>query len=864
MYFMNFENNLINECTCKYCGIPFKIKSINANNNFILSCPNHLHNNFQKELSPKKYEEIFYKLNCKCLQCNKYRNHPNEIFYYCFKCRQIICNQCISVHLNQHPNFMNVIVNYNEMQNKCLNHINHKYLIFCYNCNDFLCDNCLNDYQEHNVNHQVDLISNLNNKNQIAIQNLKNEKENYFMLLENVKENIEIIDYLVNNVDRVYDLICQKENYSSILFRNNNNRNNDINYNYLNNNQNNNNENDFTQCFMNNLINNQNNNNKFNQNNMNYLSNNQNNNNQNNYNNNQNNNNNINMNYLSNNQKCNDVNNFDQNNMNFLSNNQNNINYFSSNQCYNNDQDYNNNQKNNNNNNQIFLNNNQFNIITNNAKYLSIEEEQMNNNNQYIMNNNNNNNIINQNNMNQNNINNNQIYNYNDKIQNNNANSNNNQISSLNNNILPFQQNTNEFIINAVYFDNTIFTNPGEVISSYQIFQESINGSLIFISDKTSFELFVKHAIKKIIETNQKYKFILIVNGYIASNIMPLINNNNEILSLFSCAVLYISQKGKYKNLMDQYKNFIIKDFDDGIEISDFLKQQKYNNIYKNNTEYPIEGLINYDLYKLKYFVLHQIMSFSYGDVSTNSYNIAIENLMNAFENIPYDQKLKNKKFFEVFNNIKNKNYESVIKEYIKKGTLYNYINKWAKSLNSKIYHNSSFFLGNLIYCLYKYGQNLDKGVSENIDLYAGFKMNVIEVMNLLSSQSSLITLPYFVFCSEEIKKADIARGSKLTKEQRFNSGEYSVLFKLEYYYKKNFDSNIFRINNLLSELGLDGNEDYLILPFTFYKLESVKLNTDDMTVNVNATIVGRKDEAERKIKNGGKLTYDTQNKYMK
>ena len=142
--------------------------------------------------------------------------------------------------------------------------------------------------------------------------------------------------------------------------------------------------------------------------------------------------------------------------------------------------------------------------------------------------------------------------------------------------------------------------------------------------------------------------------------------------------------------------------------------------------------------------------------------------------------------------------------------------------------------------------------------------MNVIEVMNLLSSQSSLITLPYFVFCSEGIKKADIARGSKLTKEQRFNSGEYSVLFKLEYYYKKNFDSNIFRINNLLSELGLDGNEDYLILPFTFYKLESVKLNTDDMTVNVNATIVGRKDEAEIKIKNGGKLTYDTQNKYMK
>ena len=257
-------------------------------------------------------------------------------------------------------------------------------------------------------------------------------------------------------------------------------------------------------------------------------------------------------------------------------------------------------------------------------------------------------------------------------------------------------------------------------------------------------------------------------------------------------------------------------------------------------------------------------MSLYYGDDSTNSYNKAFDNLMNAFENIPYDQKLKTTKLFEVYHNIKKKDYESVIKEYIKKETLYNYINKWSKSLNSKIYHNSSFFIGNLIYCLYKYGQNLDEGVSEDIELYAGFKMNVIEVMNLLSNQSSLITLPYFVFCSEVEKKTDIARGSKLTKEQRLNSEEYSVLFKLQYNYKKNLDSNIFMVDSLLKELGLDENEEYLILPFTFYNLESVKLNMNDMTVNVNATIIGRKDEVEIKIKNGGKLTYEPENNYMK
>ena len=133
---------IIEDCICKRCGIPFVVKLINNNNKLILSCPNHLHNNFMKQLSPTDCDKIPSKINCKCLQCNKLRNNQNETFCYCYNCRQIICYQCFPLHQNQHPNVTNAIVNYDGIQNKCLNHINSEYKIFCFNCNDFLCEYC--------------------------------------------------------------------------------------------------------------------------------------------------------------------------------------------------------------------------------------------------------------------------------------------------------------------------------------------------------------------------------------------------------------------------------------------------------------------------------------------------------------------------------------------------------------------------------------------------------------------------------------------------------------------------------------------------------------------------------------------------
>ena len=784
----SLENILVTECICKVCGIPFIIKSINSNNKLVLSCPNYLHNNFIKELSPIEYDQISYKINCKCMQCNKYRNNPNEAFYYCFKCYQIFCSQCIVAHNNIHPN---LIVIYDAIKNKCLRHMNKEYKLFCFNCNDFFCEMCLNDHQGHDVAHQVDLISNLNTKNQMIIQNLKNENENYLKLLEYEKENIEINDYLINNIDKVYNLISQKQNCNAILSGNSVNNNFDykMNNNYLSSNQIN--------------SNNNNNSNNFNQNNLNYQNNNQINNNQ-------------------NNNIC--------NNPNYL-----------------NDINQNNNQ----------INNNQNNNICNNPNYL---------------NDNNQNNILKTNptkNNNQNNNNEKNLY-YISNNQNINISQNNDPNTLMRSttlfiyNTMHILQPSNvEFIINAVYLDSNMSRNPVDVLSSFQTFQQNLNGTLIFLNDKTSFELFVKYVNNKKIETNQKYKFVLIMNGFIANQIMPLINNNNEILTLFPRGILYVGEKGKYKNIIDQYQNILEDDFTDDNEVTNYLKQQRKNELYKDNTAYPLEGLINYDSYKAKYYALHQIISSYYGDDSVGSYNKAVDNLMSAFGNVAYDKKLKLKSLFEVYSQIKTKDYECVLKEFIKKEELYDYINKWTKSLDSKTYQSISYFIGNLMYSLYQYGKISKKGADDDLELYAAFEMNVVEVMNLLSNQNSLITFPYFVFCDEEKEKIE-NKISKLNKEDRLNSGKYSVFCTLKYEYKDELDSNIFIIGNILNSLDLSDNEGVLILPFTFYKLDSAKINSDNLTMSVKLTIIGRKEEAEVKVKKGGKLIYDEQKKYMK
>jgi hypothetical protein len=101
----NIQNELTEDevYTCTECDSNIEIQEIDETNNIIsFLCPVH----GSKTTSLKEYFEKMPKntfLYSKCSSCQKQQNQINNaIFKYCFDCKLILCNNCISEHDKTH------------------------------------------------------------------------------------------------------------------------------------------------------------------------------------------------------------------------------------------------------------------------------------------------------------------------------------------------------------------------------------------------------------------------------------------------------------------------------------------------------------------------------------------------------------------------------------------------------------------------------------------------------------------------------------------------------------------------------------------------------------------------------------------
>jgi hypothetical protein len=134
--------------------------------------------------------------------------------------------------------------------------------------------------------------------------------------------------------------------------------------------------------------------------------------------------------------------------------------------------------------------------------------------------------------------------------------------------------------------------------------------------------------------------------------------------------------------------------------IFDFIKSSFFNNSYIYNEKLNINTLINYDSYKDCYKDLHKELSIYYGDETEKVFSDNFLIIKDFIEKGQFPKKKKLINDFKIFSELKNKNYEAIIKYYLKN---YNFEKCLFFLLNTKdinIYKKIGFFAGNLMHCI--------------------------------------------------------------------------------------------------------------------------------------------------------------------
>ena len=86
-----------------------------------LFCQNEDHTKIN-ELNFKDYQSIVNESSekiCKCILCKNIIQNSNQIPYYCYSCKSIICSDCLK---EKHNKSHEDVYEYSKLNNKCLIH----------------------------------------------------------------------------------------------------------------------------------------------------------------------------------------------------------------------------------------------------------------------------------------------------------------------------------------------------------------------------------------------------------------------------------------------------------------------------------------------------------------------------------------------------------------------------------------------------------------------------------------------------------------------------------------------------------------------------------------------------------------------
>ena len=377
-----------------------------------------------------------------------------------------------------------------------------------------------------------------------------------------------------------------------------------------------------------------------------------------------------------------------------------------------------------------------------------------------------------------------------------------------------------KYDLNILYYDENLLNKENSDNCSY--LSMNVNGTFYGCH---YFDLF-KIICDKI--KRNKNQFILITSGSCAQKIFNYISNINEIREYF----IFCFDEEKYKSFMNIYPKLkgIYSNFYNLIDKLYSLSPIKMNNISSSNLIFfedysriyiklHYEFIQKYSLYKLlKSYNCNETAFLDFVG-KEHPYFLGLakqlfpdkKEIINYFKNnidLSKEKSCTKETLNEVFDNddILKDNVRTYINNYTKESFYYRYLNKFLREGNFEAFRILSNHLAKFIFKLYEYRE---KNISNqtNSKLFRNMYLEPKDIKLYQQSIGKVICYPAFTSTSLNNK----------FKPKKWNDTHEFVCLEIE-------QNNTKSVVSISKYSQFKNEEEYLFLPFSFFKIVYVKL----------------------------------------
>ena len=410
-----------------------------------------------------------------------------------------------------------------------------------------------------------------------------------------------------------------------------------------------------------------------------------------------------------------------------------------------------------------------------------------------------------------------------------------------------------EIYNNIIYYDENInFSKSINKDSDY--FERHTPGAFILCTDLESLRL-IRTEILKEIQKDERINFNLITTGSSCIKIMEFLKEDKKFENCINNVCIYCYNLEKYIPLKYKYNQIHDDIYNQREQVLNFIRIFSAKEI----KPFPLTKLISYNDYIKKYKNRHFKISTFYGDLTLESYHKYIEEMHSLIEKKSESKELvKNQNIvlegflsFDIEKDVKALDI-LIIKEYTK-NSFYGDLNKLLLN-KMEFYETVAYFTARLMYSLNKYGKDFDMYSKEIRQFYRGAKMPYSSILPYIRAKGKIIILSSFISTSEDIDRAKIFAGREKSNKLYQNKLKFSVLFYIKNNYNINWVSSGVNIQDISAAKK---EKEHLFLPFSFYYLRDVIINTKNYTADIYLETIGKKEILEEEIKNGKEVEYN-------
>ncbi len=401
--------------------------------------------------------------------------------------------------------------------------------------------------------------------------------------------------------------------------------------------------------------------------------------------------------------------------------------------------------------------------------------------------------------------------------------------------------------INIIYHDENYDQFYQSILEDCLTIMKETKGTLILTKNKQQLELLLKY-IKR---TTPKSKYALITNGRCSETIISFIKKKGY-RDLFVKACIYCNNISKYQNIQENHKDFIGDLAADPKSISSIIRS--YFDIIADNEKVNCNTIINYCTYNY-YYHLHKMIADKYQKLK--SYEIS------KFKPKVYGNNKDDiiVKIYNFSDSLKNCNScQEFIFNYLKDDDLAISLNKLLNKKEKSDFDSISYFVGDLMYKIVQYGSEMRKGLTNEITLYKGMQLNIIDLFEFIKNEKLFIAFPYFMMLTSKKELAEVNSKRNLNLIQRKDKNIFSVILNIKYLHGDEYKPSIF---DLIDLLPYPDEEEFIVLPFTFFYIEKIKIDEKYMNVDIDMNVIGKSEILEEKIKLGQRIMYEKERHRM-